>query len=402
MTDTKPYTPNDTAFWQVTLSLALASFFIFASMYAVQPLFPVFVDEYGIGISAASLSLSFTIIGLIAGLVVLGFFSDRHGRTVFMKAAVAGATLPFLVIPWTDSFVMLLLLRFIQGVALAGLPAAALAYLNEEIDRQSVHIATALYISSNALGGMACCVFAGALTDLFSWQIYFYILGALGTAMFLLMLWLLPNSRFFEPSNLPFRHDLRAFGYHLKNPVLLLIFGLGIVFQTSFTGVWTFLPFHLQDEPFSLALGSISLFYFAYGLGVIGSPLAGWFAGHFELSSVRIAGILLLCTGIFLMLSTSLWIVSFGLGLICLGFFTAHSLTASSIGELVSHHKGSASSLYLVSYYIGVVTGSSMLEPLYERWGWQGLMLALACLPLIYISIVRTVTSRKKPGVRQK
>ncbi|WP_245688152.1 MFS transporter [Salimicrobium halophilum] len=396
MTDTKPYTPKDTKFWQVTLSLALASFFIFASMYAVQPLFPVFVEEYDIGISAASLSLSFTIIGLIAGLIILGFFSDRHGRTVFMKAAVAGATIPFLIIPWTDSFVLLLLFRFIQGMALAGLPAAALAYLNEEMDRQSVHVATALYISSNALGGMAGRVLAGAVTDFFSWQTYFYILGAIGTTMFLLMLWLLPNSRFFEPSDLSFGHDLRAFSYHLKNPTLLLIFGLGIVFQTSFTGVWTFLPFHLQEEPFSLSLGSISLFYFAYGLGVVGSPLAGWFAGHFELPRVRIAGILLLCTGIFMMLSTSLWIVSLGLGLICLGFFTAHSLTASSVGELVSHHKGSASSLYLVSYYIGVVTGSSMLEPLYERWGWQGLMSFLAVLPLLYIAIVSTVTSSQK------
>ncbi|SIS49345.1 MFS transporter [Salimicrobium flavidum] len=384
-----PYTPKDKNFWRVTLSLALASFFIFATMYAVQPLFPVYVEEFGIGISAASLSLSLTIAGLIAGLVVIGFFSDRHGRTVFMKAAVAGATIPFLLIPWTDSFFVLLCLRFVQGVALSGLPAAALAYLHEEIDSKSVHVATALYISSNALGGMAGRVLAGAITDFFSWHTYFYLLGGIGTLMFLLMIWLLPASRFFEPSELSFRHDLQAFSYHLKNPVLLLIFGLGIVFQTSFTGVWTYLPFYLQGDPFSLSLASISLFYFAYGVGVIGSPLAGWLAGHFSLSSVRISGIFVLSAGIFTMLSHSIWVLALGLGLLCLGFFTAHSLTASSIGELVSHHKGSASSLYLVSYYIGVVTGSSMLGPLYDAWGWTGLIVVLSLLPLAYIGLVK-------------
>ncbi|PBB05103.1 MFS transporter [Salimicrobium humidisoli] len=386
----QPYTPKDRSFWQITLSLTLASFFIFASMYAVQPLFPVYVKEFNISISAASLSLSLTITGLIAGLIVLGFFSDRHGRTSFIKASVAGATIPFLIIPWTDSFFLLLCLRFIQGVALAGLPAAALAYLHEEIDRGSVHVATALYISSNALGGMAGRVMAGTMTDFFSWHTYFYMLGGLGTVMFLLMLRLLPASRFFESSELSFRHDLHGFSYHLRNPRLLLIFGLGIIFQTSFTGVWTYLPFHLQEAPFFLSLATISLFYFAYGLGVVGSPLAGWLAGHFPLSSVRLTGIFVLCIGIFLMLFDAVWIISIGLALLCLGFFTAHSLTASSIGDLVTHHKGSASSLYLVSYYIGVVTGSSMLGPLYNSQGWPGLMIFLALLPLIYIVIVRS------------
>lgn len=47
--------------------------------------------------------------------------------------------------PLTDSFVTIILLRFIQGFAIAGVPAAALAYISEEIDSQSMGFATSLY-----------------------------------------------------------------------------------------------------------------------------------------------------------------------------------------------------------------------------------------------------------------
>lgn len=116
----REYSMRDFYFWRIALSLTLASFFVFAGMYAVQPLFPVFVEEFDISVSASGLSLSLTIIGLIIGLIVLGFWSDRSGRTIFIKLSLAGATIPFLIIPLFDSFMLLLVLRFFQGIALAG------------------------------------------------------------------------------------------------------------------------------------------------------------------------------------------------------------------------------------------------------------------------------------------
>jgi YNFM family putative membrane transporter len=85
------YTIKNLYFWRITLSLALASFFVFAGMYAVQPLFPLFVKEFGVSVSASGLALSMTIIGLIAGLIVLGFWSDRSGRTIFIKLSLSSA-----------------------------------------------------------------------------------------------------------------------------------------------------------------------------------------------------------------------------------------------------------------------------------------------------------------------
>lgn len=146
-----------------------------------------------------------------------------------IKYSLIGSVIPFLLIPLLDSFYLFVLLRFIQGFALAGLPAASLAYLNEEINRSSVGIATVLYIASNALGGMVGRVVAGYLTDAYSWETVFLIFSGGGLLIVALVFIFLPKSRFFQAGNLPFRKDIEGMVFHLKNPTILTIIGMGIV-----------------------------------------------------------------------------------------------------------------------------------------------------------------------------
>jgi YNFM family putative membrane transporter len=384
----KKYTMKDAAFWRISLSLAFASFFVFASLYVVQPILPLFVREFNISVSEATLSLSVTIIGLIIGLVILSFFSDRKGRIIFMKYSLIAAVVPFILIPLVESFYLFVLLRLFQGLALAGLPATALAYINEEIDRTNIGIATALYIASNALGGMAGRVLAGYLTELYSWQTVFYTFAGLGIIVIILVFLLLPASRFFKPSKLPFRQDVEGMLYHFKNPTILLIIGMGVVLQFSFTSLWTYLPFHLEAEPYSLSVKTISYTFFAYGFGVVGAPFAGWLAGYFGLRPVRITGFIVLSLGILMTLNTSLLGIVIGLCVSCLGFFTAHSLTSSTVAEEATHHKGSASSLYLVAYYIGVTLGSSAVGPVWDLGGWNAVVILAGVVPVGYLMLV--------------
>src|SRR5699024_2505883 len=91
-----------------------------------------------------------------------------------------GSVIPLILIPISDSFYLILFLRFIQGFAIAGLPSTALAYISEEIDYKHAKIAVGFYISSNAVGGMLGRVISGYLTDIYSWQTTFYIIGIIG------------------------------------------------------------------------------------------------------------------------------------------------------------------------------------------------------------------------------
>src|SRR5690625_2604493 len=97
---------------------------------------------------------------------------------------------------------------------------------------------------------------------------------------------------------------------------------------------------------------------------------------------------IILTIGLLLTMSTSLIVIIIGLCIICFGFFTAHSLTATLVSETAEHHKGTASSLYFIAYYTGVAIGSSILGPVYENINWIGFVLIFSLLPLIYFIFI--------------
>src|SRR5699024_1271381 len=92
------YTTRDLAFWKIVFSLGLASFFIFGTMYSMQPLLPLLTKNYDISISYASLAMSLTTVGLIFGLLILGFLTDRRGRTIFIHVSIATTTILLFII----------------------------------------------------------------------------------------------------------------------------------------------------------------------------------------------------------------------------------------------------------------------------------------------------------------
>src|SRR5699024_6440138 len=83
-----------------------------------------------------------------------------------------------------------------------------------EIEQRSAGVATGLYISSNALGGMIGRVMTGYLTDHFSWQTAFFALAVVGIVIVVAVYVMLPKSRFFQPSHLPFDKDMEGFSFN--------------------------------------------------------------------------------------------------------------------------------------------------------------------------------------------
>src|SRR5699024_51962 len=272
----------------------------------------------------------------------------------------------------------------------------ALAYMSEEIHPTHFGFAATLYISCNSLGGMIGRFLMGFLAETYSWEMALFLLGAFGVITFLLVFFMLPKSRHFTGSTEPYMEDIKGFLIHFKNPLLLLMFGLGTILQVSFTGMWTFLPFHLLEAPYHLSLQNISYFYLAYSLGIVGAPIAGWLTRKFSLSSIRVFGVIVLAAGMFITLGSSLIAISVGLSLICLGFFVTHSIASTTVSQTATHHKGSASSLYLVAYYLWVSMGTTLLAPLWENFNWTGIMLLTGSLPAIYVIIVKLSQARLK------
>lgn len=150
----KPYTPDESGFWRITLALMLASLLVFSTLYVFQPLLPIFVNEFQVSATESSFLMSAAVIAMVVGLFILGFAADRYGRLRLMQLSLGVTVLLLAAMPFTSSFEWLVVLRLLQGFFLAGIPAAAMGYLGEEVDPNHLGLAMTLYISSNALGGM--------------------------------------------------------------------------------------------------------------------------------------------------------------------------------------------------------------------------------------------------------
>ncbi|WP_100332391.1 MFS transporter [Bacillus xiapuensis] len=378
------YSTKDKAFWRMMGSLVCASMITYANLYFVQPVMPMFVRDFAISSAEASLSLSLSVLALMAGLLVFGLYSDRIGRRRIMDIGLVCSIIPIGLMPLLPSFASLLVLRMIQGFFLAAIPAAAIAYVSEEVERKSVGLGIMLYIASNGLGGMLGRVFIGYLADEAGWHAALYSLLAAETVLFICYIWWISPSRFFKPSQRTLKEDIRGMVRHMRDVRLLPLFLSGIMLQIAFTGVWTYMPFYLHGEPFGWSLKTISFIYLAYIAGIVGSALAGKLSQFFAKTRILTVGSLFFIGGAVMTLSPSgVWIV-IGLVITCLGFFVVHSLMTAIVNERATHHKGGASSFYLFSYYLGVAIGGTLTAFIWEAIGWIGVaLLSLMLIPSI-------------------
>lgn len=378
-------TSENKRFKLAVLSTGLGSMLAFSSLYFVQPLLPFFVDDFDISPTTASLALSVSVIGLIIGLFVFGFFSDRYGREKIIQSSLICFLLPLFLIANVESFSLIVLSRFFQGFFIAGFTVAAIPYLSEELQKQKVALAITIYISSNAVGGMGGRILVGVMADYTSWQMAVNVLGVLGVLLFIVTAILLPQAEQYSPSKLSVTKDLSGMLVHVTNPALLPIFVLGILLQLSFTGVWTYIPFYLSSDPFSMSITFISFTYLAYVFSILGPVIAGKMAVNIRQRTLMMAGIIILIAGSLLTIVPSIMFILVGLCVLCFGFFVAHSIATSYVSLTAKHHKGGASSLYLSSYYIGSAIGGTATGYVWLVFNWTGVAsLSLLLLPLLF------------------
>ena len=102
-------------------------------VYAVQGLLPTLAAQFGVAASTSSLVLSATTLTLALAIVPLSAVAESWGRTRVMTVALGAAAVLGLAAPLAPSFELLVLLRGLQGIALAALPALAMAHVTREV-----------------------------------------------------------------------------------------------------------------------------------------------------------------------------------------------------------------------------------------------------------------------------
>ena len=363
----------------VLIGLAAAGVATFAQLYSLQGVLPGLAADLDISASSAALTVSAATLGLAAAVIPWSAAADRFGRLPVMRLAILAAVVLGLAVPFSTNLPVLLVLRFIEGAAMGGIPAVALAYLSEEVSRVHAAVAAGSYVSGTTLGGLAGRIVAAPLSDAANWRVGVGTVSVLAAAAAVVFLLTAPKQQGFSPLR---RSDpgpglggrLLA---KLRDPRQLSLYLQGFLLMGGFVAVYNYLGFRLGEAPFSLPQSVASALFLAYLAGTWSSRAAGTLAGrlaaHGGRRTVLLGSIAVMAAGLALTLAAWLPAVVLGLVVFTGGFFAAHSIASGWAPFLASTGRAQASSLYNLFYY----AGSSLLGWIggffFQLWGWAGL-----------------------------
>ncbi|CAM5689219.1 hypothetical protein SANTM175S_11059 [Streptomyces antimycoticus] len=132
-----------------------------------------------------------------------------------MTGSLTVAVLLALLVPFAPDLGWLIGLRAVQGVALAGIPASATAYLSEEVHPKALVGAIGLFVAGNSVGGMSGRILTGWVADAWGWRVALAAVGAMALLCAVAFRLLLPKARNFTPAAVSPRALARTLAGHL-------------------------------------------------------------------------------------------------------------------------------------------------------------------------------------------
>ena len=392
------YRRGEPGYRDITLALFAAGMATFVAMYAAQAVLPDLTTDFSVGPATAALAVSATT-GFVAFAIIPGSaLSERFGRVRVMAIAALASALLGCLVPLAPSMEVLIVLRALQGIALAGVPATAMAYLAEEVDSEHLSGAMGKYIAGNTIGGLSGRLLASLVLDHASWRIALEVVAFAALAFTGLFLWRAPKSRFFRPSPVGFRSTTGNLLGHLGNARLVALYLTAFLLMGGFVAVYNMLGFRLLAEPFGLPKSIAGLVFMLYLAGTVSSAWAGQLADRFGRKQVMVAGEVLTLGGLLLTLPGSLPFVIVGVALFTAGFFAAHSVASGWVGAIATEHRAEASALYLFSYYAGSSVLGACSGLFFTSGGWNGVVtyVGVLCAAAIALAALMPLLRRRR------
>ncbi|MFF2142520.1 MFS transporter [Kitasatospora sp. NPDC058190] len=364
--------PGQRDFRRANLALFAAGIATFVLLYSTQGLLPILSADLDLTPGQASWTASAATLGLALGLLPASALSDKYGRTAVMTASTLAATALAVALPFAPDLTTLVALRVLQGAALAGLPATAMAYLAEEVHPSALASAMGLYVAGNGIGGMGGRLLSGWTAAALGWRWGLAASAALALLAALAFRLLIPAARHFAPAPVDARALARTVGRHLRNPLLVRLYALGMLFMAVFGAVYNTVGYRLISAPFHLPESVAASIFVVYLVGTGTSAAAGRLSRRLGRRGALYVSIGVTAAGLLLSLADSLLCALLGLVLITAGFFAGHATASSAVGRTATEGRAQASALYLIAYYLGNSLGGTLGADAYHATGWPG------------------------------
>ncbi len=358
------------------LPVVLAGFTAFLSLYATQPMLPLFQDVFGASHFAVSLTVTATTAAVALAAPFVGRLADAWGKRRVIVAAAFALAAATLLASTARTLNQVILWRFVQGLVTPGVFAVTVAYIHDRWHPSQAGTATAAYVSGTVVGGFVGRVTAGVVASAASWRMSFLVIGGMSLSC-AVTLWSGlrggsdPVSRGVNRSG---RDSLTA---HLTSRELAGAYAAGFCVLFTQIAMFTYVTFHLADPPFGLSTAALGWLFAVYLAGAAITPFSGRWIDVYGHRTAMVAAIAIGISGSLLTLSGALPLVVIGLALVSSGVFIAQAAASSYVGASATRDRGLAVGLYAMFYYIGGSAGGALPSLFWTRGGWP------ACVALV-------------------
>lgn len=386
--------------------MAAAGVSSFALLYAPQPVLPQLAAGFRLDPGSASLTIGVATGALAVAVLPVAWLAGRVGRRRVIVWSVLASVIIGLLLPLAPSFPVLLVMRAVQGVAVAGFAGVAAAYLADAVGTARLPAAVGAMIAGNSVGGMLGRLGAGFAAGPMGWHGALLAVAVLSLLCALFAALTLPRDHVPEPgsqtsgpgSETPGRGSPGArrvrrarIGAGLVGP-----FAVGTLATGAFVALYNAAGFRLAAPPLSLAPAAASLVFLSYAMGTASSAAAGRLAARLGWTKALVTALTVTVAGSVLTAHPSLPLIVTGFAVLTAGFFAAHAIANAWVAaEAPPSARGRAAGVYTLCYYLGSGLGGTAGGVVYGHAGWAWLIgLTSAWLALAVLAVLMTRRSR--------
>ena len=356
------------------LKVALLAFLTVVDLFAAQAILPMLRMAYDVSPAAVASAVNASTLGMAIGGFAMALISHRIERRAGIVISLVLLAVPTAALGLLPALPLFTVLRVMQGLCMSAAFTLTLAWLGELMTGAGSAGLFAAYITGNVASNLFGRLIAAAVADHLGLSNMFLVFAALNLAGAALAALAMTRT---EPPMAAAGRTSGSWRVHLRNKVLVADFGLGFCILFSFIGIFTFVNFVLTRPPLSLGMMQVGLVYFVFLPSIFTTPLAGAAVRRLGTRPAAWTALAIALAGLPLLLTETLALVLGGMVLVAVGTFLAQAIATGVVGRAATMDRGSASGMYLASYFGGGLVGSLALGQAFQRGGWTAVVLGV-------------------------
>lgn len=363
-----------------------------STLYAVQPIQPVFEQEFDLTRLQSVVFTTIIMLPLGIAPIFYGYFLETISSKKLLRYALVGLGSLEILFSLSNSYLALISIRALQGLIIPALLTSLMSYISYISPKEKIQQSIGVYIASTIFGGFIGRMLSGYVTDMLGWRVFFFTLGVCLILSFFALRYLQEDMKLnMEKPKFSQIKDV------LKQKSFLSIYMVMFCIFFVFQGVLNFIPFWLNSLSNDVSTTKVGLVYAGYVVGIVISLRVMQIIKFFgsEVKTMMV-GTFIYFLGIQTFLISSYQVIFWGMFVFCAGMFIVHSVASGYINKLAEKNKGISNGLYISFYYAGGVIGSFLPGIIYQYFGWNVYIFTLSFILFIPFFLIFNLQHSKK------